>query len=234
MKKTMFLSIAIAVFTVLSFGETRSVSVTGEAKITVVPDMAYMTIGAQFTETTVKAAMDKVKKAMADVVLLCKELKIDTADIQTEHITVDKDFRWENNSQKFAGYVASSGITVRVKNFDALNKLIEKTLSTDATRMNGLAYSHTKLDSLKTAAMLLSLDDAKVKARKMCERMGVKLGAVISLSNSGQPRADIAPMRAGMERMEVLKAAGDASPGVQVQPGRVEIGSSSFVVFQIE
>ena len=93
-------------------------------------------------------------------------------------------------------------------------------------------YSHSKKSEFESEANLLALDDAKAAAEKMAERMNVKIGDVLYISDVDaseplyyyQDSYDIASLNKSLNR----------SSGFIIAPGILASEKNVVVTFEIE
>ena len=66
----------------------HTITVSGSGKVTIVPDVARITLGVTISKPTVKAVRDAGAKAMNDVIAAIKALGVADADIQTTNLSL--------------------------------------------------------------------------------------------------------------------------------------------------
>ena len=95
--------------------------------------------------------------------------------------------------------------------------------------MNRMEFDHSDRTGFESEANLVALDNAKAAAEKMAQRMGVKLGDVLYISDSG---VDYSGYRESNGPMLYAKAAADG--GVVASPGILSVTRNVLVKFQIK
>ncbi len=91
------------------------VSTTGEATITVAPDMAVLTLGVSSTDKDVKVAYKDNKTKMEAILAELEKLGIAKKDIKTTTYTVTPNYEWVDNSSVLNGYTVTNLVTVKKK-----------------------------------------------------------------------------------------------------------------------
>jgi uncharacterized protein len=236
MRIPMLIILIISVFGCNQF-QTRSIYVSGNGEIEVVPDMAYLNVNASSTRIAAKESYRVTSEAINSLVDECKKLGIDKKDIKTSHISVDKQYQWIKNTQTFVGYYSSAYLKITVRNLDMLGKLTEKVLETKTNEINGISYNHSRYDSLYNEAGVIALQNAKNIAGKMAKEMKLNLGQVVRISNEKNMEPGGisygAGYGSGFGGINALLERKAKSKVVQVEPGIIKISNTSYVTFEI-
>lgn len=225
-----------AVLSVLSFAgmlhaaETRWVSVSGSGTVEVAPDMAVVSASASNVKKEAEEAYQATAQQINRLVAECKKLGVAEKDLQTTHISLNKQYRWVDNTQKFEGYVAAAFIKVTVRDMTKLNALTRKIVESGANEIGGISYDHSKIEKLRQDAGVTALKKAKEEAKALCDEMGVKLGKVLTISSEGAGRPPF-PAFGAMAERAMLKSSAD---NIEVMPGLITVTNTSTVTFEIE
>jgi uncharacterized protein len=179
----------------------RSVSVTGDATIGVVPDRVAFTVGVETRSMSVSDAFRRNTEKANAVIAALKERGVKPEEIQTSRYTIDREGR-------VAGYRVTNLVTVTRENLDDAGELLQLAVSKGANEAGGLHF----LVSNERAAVLRGLEaaftDARIKAEKLAALAGKQLGDVVCLNEHGMiaPRARIA---------ESVTVSSDAMPAIE-------------------
>lgn len=233
MKKVLF-CLAALLFVGLARAEkpeTRFISVAGEGTVEVAPDMAVVSASASNTKKEAEEAYQATAQQINRLVAECKKLGVADKDIQTTHISLNKNYRWENNSQKFEGYAAAAFLKVTVRDMSKLNTLTRKVVESGANEINGIAYDHSKIEKFRQEAGVIALKKAREEAKALCDEMGVKVGKVLTISSEGAGRP-VLPGFGGAVRSHMALA--KSSEDIQTMPGLITVTNTSAVTFEIE
>src|ERR1700758_3093105 len=106
-----------ATFTVPAYADEPPsfISVTGEARISVPPDLAQIDAGVTSDGKTAREASDANNAAMGKVLLALKGAGIDEKDYQTSRLSLQPQYSPNRNGPSpVVGYRASNRVTVRV------------------------------------------------------------------------------------------------------------------------
>jgi uncharacterized protein YggE len=168
------------------------ISVSGEGKVTVTPDIANIQLGIQAQGQTVADAQNQATKAMNDVMAALKANGVADKDIQTQYYNVQQITSWDNNKQQqiITGYQVSNIVNVRVRDVDTdvtkAGKVIDAVTAAggDLTRVNSIQFTLNDPTTSTDKAREIAMANANDTATQLAKLAGVKLGKPISISES--------------------------------------------------
>lgn len=207
--------------------KTDTFSVSGEGKATVVPDIAVVNAGVSTQATTVKAAQDQLNKAINAVSDTVKKVGIDAKDIQTTGYNILPMYDYNNGRQRITGYQASSNLTIRVRDMEKANSVIDAATAAGANQVGGVSFDVSDKTKAQNEAREKAVAEAKQKARDAARIAGFTLGRIINYSENfgGEPRP--IPLMAKAEGL------GSAGVPTQIEPGSSEITVTATLSFEI-
>ncbi|MDG1375482.1 MAG: SIMPL domain-containing protein [Yoonia sp.] len=179
-------------------GVVPQITVTGEGAISVVPDMARITLGVVQQADTAADAMDAMSEAMRGVLAQLNDAGVDPKHIQTGNLRLDQ--MYDNSSvgqTKLTGYAAYADVQVQVYELDKLGAILDAAVRDGANHMNGLQFDVADRAPAMTAARQAAVADARAKAEVYTEAAGVALGPILLMSETGANVGPI-PMMAEM------------------------------------
>jgi len=185
-----------------------AISVTGEATVSVPPDMAVIDGGFTSEAKTARQASDANDAAMGKLLLALKAAAIDLKDIQTSQLSLQP-----QNAPNHAGvpaivgYRASNRVTIRLHDVTKVASVIDMLVGAGANDIGGINFMVSGASKLLDQARGQALADARRKAEIYATAAGVTLGSPLSISEQGYP----GPMP--LRRMSVAMTA--ATPVVQ-------------------
>lgn len=163
--------------------EDGRITVTGEATVHAVPDIASVSLGVATQAKTAAAALKANNEALAVVVERLKSAGIEGRDLQTSNLTVDP--IWTNYDsaapRQITGYAASNMLTVTVRDLDRLGEVLDRAVSDGANTLNGLTFGLSDSAAAKDEARKLAVQDAVARARLLTEAAGTRLGSIVSI-----------------------------------------------------
>jgi uncharacterized protein len=200
--------------------QPATISVTGEGRVAVEPDMATLQVGVNRQAATAAEALALTSEAAAAVLARIEEAGIEARDVQTSALTLQP--RWErrpsrDGEMQLVGYEASNILTVRLRELPLLGGLLDATVSDGANTFGGLTFGVTETGPLLDEARVAAVAEAMRKAELLAEAAGVALGPLQSLSEYGDDSPRPPMMRAEMAMDSVPVAAGEVTYAVTVQ-----------------
>ncbi len=162
----------------------NQVSVTGQGKVSYVPDIANITLGVQIDKTAkADEALNKLNGDIKKIIDALKKTGVKEEDIQTQNYTLYPQYDVIDNVSKLTGYSANQQLIVKAKDFkpgsDAVSKIISEASKAGANQVNGINFTTSKEEELKQEARIKAIEDARSKADSIANAAGVKLGKVI-------------------------------------------------------
>ncbi|KUF12051.1 SIMPL domain-containing protein [Pseudoponticoccus marisrubri] len=206
-----------------------SITVSGEARVTAVPDMASVSVGARFAGDTAVEAMNRTSEALDAVIARLADEGIAPRDMQTAALRVSERVRYDRESgiDIHEGFEASNTLTVRVRDLDRLGPVLGAVLGDGANTLSGLNFGLQDPGPLEDEARRRAVADAIHKAGLYAEAAGVPLGRLIEIRDTAQPMVPSQMMRS--ERMVVEAAPAD----VPIAAGEIEARAEVTLVYAL-
>jgi uncharacterized protein YggE len=202
-----------------AFAETQppAISVSGEATISVPPDLAEINGGVTTEAKNARDASAANNKAMSAVLQALKASGVAEKDIQTSRLSLQPQsapIKGNNGPMQIVGYRASNRVTVTVRDVTKVANAIDALVSSGANDISGISFMVSQASKLLDDARAKAIDDAHRKADIYARAAGVTLGAPLSISEQGMPgpmpyrkmaaaMADSAPVAPGEETLRV-------------------------------
>jgi len=214
--------------------QNTGIWVTGEGKVSVIPDIAILSLGVEAQDTTVAEAQSQAAAAMAAVTAELDNFGIAQKDIKTQHFSIAPVRRWSDKEGKetLIGYRVTNIITVKVRKVDDTGALIDAVTKAggDLIRINSISFTVDDPSAYYEEAREKAMADAEAKARQLARLAGVKLGEPTYINESGGFISPPVPYR--VETMAPMPA--PAAPPTPISPGETEIRLTVQVVYSIE
>ncbi len=209
--------------------QVPQITVSGEGKIKVTPDEAFITVA---VENTGKEAVEVKKKndeTVDKVLKLIKQRGIPTADYQTQRVNLYKNYDY--NTKKY-NYVANQTISIHLKDLTKYDKLMMDIVDSGINSIQGIEFKSSKIKEYESQARKKAILDAKQKAEDYVSVLaGQKIGKALVISDNSYtnyPR----PVLAEMKTMAM--ADGASTPQETLAIGEIEIISNVSVSFALE
>ena len=182
------------------------ISVTGEATVSVPPDMAEIDGGFTTEAKTAHEASDASNAAMGKVLLALKAANIDPKDIQTSRLSLQPQTQNAPNRSgppSIIGYRAGNHVTIRLRDVTKVASVIDMLVGAGANDIGGINFLVSAASKLLDEAREQAFADARRKAEIYAKAAGVTLGAPLSISESNAS----VPMFRGKMAMVPMAAA---------------------------
>jgi uncharacterized protein YggE len=211
----------------------NGVTANGTGKVYGEPDVAVITVGVKVQRDTVEQARSDAADAQNAVIDSLKANGVKDEDVQTVQFSVypQYDYSKDNSSPEIVGYVVSNVVTAKVRDLDTTGKAID-----DATKaggndaiVQGVSFTVDDPTDLQAEARKMAVDQAKQQAQQLADAAGVKLGKLISMSESGGFQPNERTVAAG-----ALDSAAQAPSPSPIEPGQVEVNSFVTMLYALE
>lgn len=168
-----------------------SITVTGDASISVPPDIAQIDSGVTTEAKTAREAGEANNKAMGIVLLALKNAGIAEKDFQTSRLSLSPQSaaagRNPNAPFQIVGYRASNRITVTIRDITKVADTIDVLVGAGANEISGISFMVSKASKLLDEARVEAIEDARRKAEIYARAANVSLGAALSISEETAP-----------------------------------------------
>lgn len=210
-----------------AFAETTTptVTVSGEAEVSVAPDFAQIDAGVTTEAKTAREASEANNKAMAVLLPALKAVGIADNDIRTSRLSLFPQSApiKVNGPTQITGYRASNRVTVRIRDVAKVAVTIDALVGAGANDIGGVNFMVSQESKLLDEARVKAVEDAKRKADIYAKAANIRLGAPVSISEVGSGGDAPRPMRAQFK-------AGASAP---IAPGEETLRVSVSVSYEI-
>lgn len=207
--------------------KTDTFSVSGEGKVTMIPDIAVVTTGVTAQGSTVTVVQNSLNTKMNAIIAGVKKLGIAEKDIRTTNYNVSPIYDYSSDSQKITGYRADSDLTIKVRKIDDANRVIDAATAAGANQVGGVSFDVDDKTKAENQAREQAIAEAKSKAQIAAKAAGFTLGRIINYSEGGG-----AAPRPIMYDNKALPMAGGGAP-TEVQPGENELTVTVTLNYEI-
>jgi uncharacterized protein len=163
------------------------ISVTGEARISVPPDLAQIDAGVTSEAKTAHEASDANNAAMGKVLLALKGTGLEEKDYQTSRLSLQPQYSSAKSGSpaSITGYRASNRVTIRLHDVTKVANIIDTLVTSGANEIGGINFMVSQASKLLDDAREQAVADARRKAEIYAKAAGVTLGAPLSISEEG-------------------------------------------------
>src|SRR5882757_11561772 len=137
-------------------GIPSAISVTGEASISVPPDLASVDAGVATDAKTAREASESNNAAMAKVLAALNAANIEAKDVQTSRLSLQPQYAPNRSGPSpIVGYRASNRVTVRIRDIVKVAAVIDTLVGAGANDLGNVNFEVSQASKL--------LDDAREK-----------------------------------------------------------------------
>jgi uncharacterized protein YggE len=214
--------------TVNTSPQQEGIWVTGQGKVTVVPDIATLQLGVEAQAATVAEAQTQASQAMNQVMAVLTENGVASKDIQTQYFNITKVTRWDDKNQQevVIGYRVTNVVTAKIRTIDETGAIIDAVAAAggDFTRIDSISFSVDDPTTYYEQAREKAMADAKAKAEQLARLGNVTLGKPTYISESSYFPFPT-PIRLGDKAV--------SSAETPISPGEMDVTISVQVVYAI-
>ena len=205
----------------------RSITVSGEGKVTLSPDIAYINIGVHTEKPTAAEAVAENNTQAQAVIAALKKAGVDAKDLQTTNFSI-----YQNNQTGPDGKIVSSAyavdntVYVTVRDLAKLGGILDAAVQAGANNVNNIQFDLADKTKALSDARAAAVKSAQAEANELATAAGVTLGNIQTITlNENTPTPISYAKAAGM---------GIADSSVPVNPGTMQITSDVTIVYEIK
>lgn len=167
--------------------QNTGIWVTGEGKVSIVPDVAILNLGVEAQAATVAEAQNQAATAMAAVVAELDNHGIAQKDIKTQHFSIIPIRRWVEDKEVLIGYRVTNTVTTKIRKVEDTGTIIDAVAKAggDFTRINSISFTVDDPTAYHKEAREKAMADAEAKAKQLADLGDVKLDKLTYISESG-------------------------------------------------
>ena len=211
--------------------QSTGIWVTGEGKVSVVPDIAVLSLGVEVQAATVAEAQGYAATVMTAVLAELDNQGVDKKDIQTRRFSIYPVRRWSDKEAKevLIGYRVTNTVTVKVREVDDTGDIIDAVAKVggDYIRINNISFTVDDPTPYYKEVREKAMADAEAKAKQLADLGDVKLGKLTYINEGGA----IPVVREAYIGAPVPAPAMAPTP---ISPGETEIRLTVQVSYSIE
>ncbi|MFA5877780.1 MAG: SIMPL domain-containing protein [Candidatus Staskawiczbacteria bacterium] len=223
-----YISKAVLDFQSIPGNYPREITVSGEGKVFIKPDIALISLGVVTEGSDVPTIVGQNNAKMNTIIQDIKDLNIDAKDIQTTQYSLTPRYEYDENGRRFfRGYTMSQQIEVKVRDFAKIGSILDKTTNDGATLVGDLQFSIDNPAAVQQEARGKAIEEARTKAESMARQAGFRLGKLVSISEGYYPYYGYG------ESLAKGGATPDAAPAPTIEPGQQEVDMTIYLTYRI-
>jgi len=246
-EKTINIAGSVVIFFILlfvysKFGPSLPVSITtqqkgdpfvvfGEGKVSIVPDIAKLTLGVENNGQNLKNVQEQVDVISQNLIKELKSLGISEDKIKTTNYAVYPQYDYDSALREITGYQVSISYEVEIEQFEKINKVLESATSLGVNTIGGINFEineKTKKEKLQEAREE-AVKEAKEKAKGLASASGITLGKIVNVTESQNGEI---PVPIYMAR-DISVTSEEPTVEPNIQPGETEISVKISLAYEV-
>jgi len=215
-----------------AFSATQgTITVIGQGKASVTPDIASVTLTVTREAETARAALDAANAAMTTVRTAMRGEGIAERDLQTAQFSIDQRLDYNNDAPpRLIGYVVRNGLTVRIRDLTRVGAILDQAVSLGVNEGGRIIFSREDTKPALSEARRKAVEDAQARANELAAAAGLTLGPLRSLREQAPSGRIPAPFSGASARLQ----AADAASAVPIEAGELDFEVFVEMVWSIE
>lgn len=237
-------------FGALPQNQPHEIQVSGEGKAYLKPDIALVSFGVTAQAPKSQDAVNQGNVKMNAVITAIKSLGVEDKDIQTTGYNLSPVYSYNRggvipmeskgtgastpmyypvpSNPVITGYSLEQHISVKIRNFDNVNAILDKATVAGATNVGQLSFTVDSPEMARAEARKKAIEAAKEKIKNIAKESGLQVGKLVNVyegyNNYPQP----------MYAEAMAKDSGGGSVPPQIQTGQMEISSTVTLTYQVK
>lgn len=207
----------------------RTVSVSAEGRAVVVPDIARLIYSVMSEGEDPSVLQTENTAKMNRAIEFLKQYGVGERDIQTTGYSLSPRYDYDRftGQSRVYGYALNQTVSVTIRDFGKIGPILGNLPALGVNQIDSFGFTVDDPERHLGAARAQAFAEARKKAEAMAEANGLRLGKVVTFSESG----------GGMPPPYPMFARGGADMAVQeapsIQPGSEELKVSVSVTYEL-
>ena len=246
-------TLLIAFFAVKTIGEVKGLSyigrgeyptntivVSGKGEVIATPDIATFSFTVSEEGADVASAQDKATDKTNAILAYLDDQGVEDKDVKTSSYSIYPRYEWRNatvyvsGTQYLAAYVVSQSVEVKVRDLEKAGAILAGIGEHGATNVSGLNFTVDSQDELVRDARAEAIKDARDQAKVLADSLGVRLGHIVSFSESGPYYPYPTYARSEMSYDMAMGGAGNVAKAPELPVGENKITSNVTITYEIK
>lgn len=204
----------------------ETITFSGEGKAIGIPDVASVSFSVITERATAKEATTENAEKMNEVINFIKRSGIDEKDVKTQAYSLRPRYDFFEGRRILKGYELSSTLAVKIRDLVKISAIIDGAVSRGANQVGNIQFVIDDPEKLKEEARLKAIENAKERAQSVAEATGLKLGKIVSFSETSSPPPPIL-------RQFGLGGVLEETAAPEIEKGSLEIKVNVLVTFEL-
>lgn len=168
--------------------EDRTITVTGNATVSLAADYAELQIGVNTRKDTMQEAQQENAQAMAAVLEAIYQAGISEKDVITSQFNVfcGTDYSMQPDGQEIQKnyYTVENMLRVTIRDLESAGQVLDAAIQAGANQTYGITFSSSKENEAYQKALVRAVEDAKGKAQVLAGAADKTLGDILMMDAS--------------------------------------------------
>lgn len=209
---------------------TRTMSVSADGEVLAIPDIAESSFSVVVQGKNPEELADNSNEKMSAVVEFLKSKEIDSKDIKTTAYNLSPDYQYDENIRRsfITGYTITQTVTVKIRDLSKVAQIVAGLTPLGVNQIGGISFTIDDEEQYLNEAREKALEKAREKAKLIAKQSGVRLGHVVSVSESSggfPPPIPYLAARGGALEADIAKAT--------IEPGSQEVKVFVTVTYEL-
>lgn len=211
------------------------ISVTGNAEVTLEPDIGTFSITASFTEPTTDEARQKTAAMTGEAIrILTEGFGVPADSITTSFITAYPDYSWVDGKQVLNGQKAEESIEIETGDIESIGAMYEALMKLDGITLSDVTLDRKDKSAAMEEARIAAMKAAEDKARTYAETAGMLLGKPVSIREGSGSYVPVYGIQPRMMNVALDMAEGSgAAVKTEYRAGDITVTASVSVEYMM-
>lgn len=210
-----------------SLKSKETITFSGEGEAIGIPDVASLTFSVITERATAKEAMNENAEKMNKVISFVKESGVDEKNVKTQSFFLNPRYDYFEGKRVFRGYELTSTLLVKVRDLAKISDIIDGAVSRGANQVGNIQFVIDDPEKLKEEARIKAIENAKEKAQSIAQATGLKLGKLVSFTETSFPPPPVI-------RQFSLKGTLEETIAPDIEKGSLEIKVNVSLTFELK
>ncbi|MBI4992068.1 MAG: SIMPL domain-containing protein [Candidatus Harrisonbacteria bacterium] len=165
---------------------SRTLIVSAEGKTTVSPDVTTFTFSVVSEGADPEKIADENNKTMNTTIQFIKEQGVADKDVKTVGYNLFPRYEYDEKAKKtfISGYTLTQTVLVKIRNFSKIGKILGSLPELGINQIGSLNFNIDEPDKYLKVAREEAFEKASIKAKEMAKQNRVRIGRVVTFSES--------------------------------------------------
>ncbi len=209
--------------------QVNTLTVNGNGRVPVQPDIAYITVGVHSSGEDVAITVDENNALVESITqALMEEFEIAETDIQTTNFNLWVGDQYSPEGEKIGlQYTVDNTVYVTVRDLDNMGEILDEVIKNGANSIWGIQFDVADKSAAVDEARSQAVENARLQAEALSQEAGVTLGKIQTISSygSGYPTPYFAGMGGG--------GGGGAESVVPISAGQLMVSVDVSITYDI-